>query len=326
MFALTRASFALAEGDAAPSVEEIKAAEVDFNRGREAYRTGNHAEAAEYFEGADGHAPNDRVLELAIGARDKAGHADRAATLAQLGLELYPKSERLRKVATPLVDKAQAKLLRVTIECSEACNLLDGARLVHGAPALRRVVFLTPGDHQIRAAWSDDRAATKGVTGAAGESVELQFAAPAIPVKEVAPAPVAAPVAAPTEDRGQEKPPSGLPPLVFWIGAGTTAALIGVTAWSGIDTVNNPGADAVRKNCVDLGDSCPDYQTGRGKQVRTNVLIGVTGALGVATAVVGVFATNWSGKAEKKASEAKASVTPWVSYDYGPSMGAAGRF
>ena len=158
---MSRSGFAHADGASAPSVDEIKAAEADFNRGREAYKGGSYAEAAEYFESADGHAPNERVLELAIEARNKAGNADRAATLAELGLETYPNSDRLRKVAAPLVERGRAQLVQVTIDCSEACSLADGTRLVHGSPAKRRIVFLTPGDHSIGASWSDDRAATK---------------------------------------------------------------------------------------------------------------------------------------------------------------------
>ncbi|MCC6526574.1 MAG: hypothetical protein IT373_28255, partial [Polyangiaceae bacterium] len=67
--------------------------------------------------------------------------------------------------------------------------------------------------------------------------------------------------------------------LVATVGVGAT------TIWSGVDTVKNPGADAVRAACQGLGSDCPEYQDGRQKQLRTNVLIGVTAGLGVLTAV-----------------------------------------
>jgi hypothetical protein len=326
VIALTAAASASAAGEeAALSVEEIKAAEVDFNKGREAYKGGNYVEAAEYFESADGHAPNDRVLELAINAREKAGNSDRAATLAQLGLDTYPTSDRLRKVAAPLVDKARTELLQVTIQCDQACNLLDGARLVHGPAATRRVVFLTPGDHTIRAAWSDDRAASKNVTGKAGESTTLEFVAPPIPKKpEVAAAATAAP--GPVQDHGVEEKPHGMSPTVFFIGAGATVVLGGLTVWSGIDTVNNPGADKVREECSKgLPDCQTLYDQGRAHQLRTNLLIGATSVVGVATAIVGAFFTNWSGESSESTA-ATASVSPWVSYQNGPAVGAVGRF
>jgi tetratricopeptide (TPR) repeat protein len=204
---------------AEPTVDDIKAAEADFNRGREAYKASEFVEAAEYFESADGHAPNEKVLELAISARDKAGNADRAATLGQLALETYPNSERLKKVAAPLVDKGRAELLQVTVECNEPCSLLDGARIVHGPPAARRVVFLTPGEHALHAGWSDERGLVQNVNGGAGETASLTFVAPPVPVKETSSDSATGSV---MQDRGTEATTRTLPPLYFYIGAGAT--------------------------------------------------------------------------------------------------------
>jgi hypothetical protein len=305
-----------------PSVDDIKAAEAEFNRGRESYRAGEFVEAAEHFESADGHAPNDKVLELAISARDKAGNEDRAATLAQLGLETYPNSERLKKVAAPLVDKARAELVQVTIECSEACTLLDGTRIVHGVPAERRIIFLTPGDHTMRAGWSDERTLSQNVTGAAGESSSLTFTAPPVPKKET---PLGASAGATGQDLGAGPSPLRvLNPLYFYIGAGATAVLGGVTIWSGIDTVNNPGKDKVRDACQRGLTSCDSlYNQGKSAELRTNLLIGATSLVGAATAVVGIFFTDWNGK---KKTDETATIVPWVSYDAGPAAGAMGRF
>jgi hypothetical protein len=118
--------------------------------------------------------------------------------------------------------------------------------------------------------------------------------------------------------------------MVFFVGAGLTAVLGGVTVWSGIDTVKNPGADRVKDECGTQGESCALYQQGRSKQRRTNVLIGVTAGVGVATALIGVLATDWSGG--KKSHEAVANrlrprvdVAPWASLD-GGGLQAVGRF
>ena len=51
-------------------------------------------------------------------------------------------------------------------------------------------------------------------------------------------------------------------PAVFIIGAGLTAVGAGLTIWSGIDTQNNPGADAVKADCVGQGTSCPRVPAG----------------------------------------------------------------
>ena len=315
------AAFARSAAASEPSVDDIKAAEAEFNQGREAYRAGDFAEAAEHFESADGYAPNDKVLELAISARDKAGNADRAATLAQLGLETYPNSERVKKVAAPLVDKARAELLQVTVECSEACTLLDGTRLVHGTAAARRVIFLTPGDHAIRAGWSDERTLSQNVSGAAGESASLTFTAPPIPKKET---PLSSGATTNGADTGVPSSMRVLNPLYLYIGAGATAVLGGVTIWSGIDTVNNPGKEKVRDACSRMQPNCNDlYNQGKNAELRTNLLIAATSVVGAATAVVGIFFTDFSGK---KKQDDTATIVPWISYDAGPAAGAMGRF
>jgi hypothetical protein len=91
------------------------------------------------------------------------------------------------------------------------------------------------------------------------------------------------------------------------VGAGTIV--------SGVDAKNNPGVDAVRRDCAGQGDSCPTYQRGLQAQLRTNILLGATAGLAVVTAVVGVFFTEWSPPA--KARTAGIDVSPF---------GISGRF
>jgi hypothetical protein len=81
---------------------------------------------------------------------------------------------------------------------------------------------------------------------------------------------------------------------VFVVLAGLTAIGAGATIASGVDAQNNPGADAVRRDCVGQGESCPEYQKGRDAQLRTNILLAGTIGLGVVTTGVGLFLTQWS--------------------------------
>ena len=60
-----------------------------------------------------------------------------------------------------------------------------------------------------------------------------------------------------------------------------TAGAGGVLAWSGVDTLQNPGAENVRKACAGKGPECPEYKLGLESQLRTNVLIGATAAAGM---------------------------------------------
>jgi hypothetical protein len=115
--------------------------------------------------------------------------------------------------------------------------------------------------------------------------------------------------------------------MVFYIGLATTAVLGGITTWSGIDTLNNPGTDAVENCTAPAGDPrCRDlFDLGKAHETRTNVLIGVTSVVGVTTGVIALFFTNWgddSAPAEKK----EARIMPVLGVSNGVTIGAVGRF
>ena len=130
-------------------------------------------------------------------------------------------------------------------------------------------------------------------------------------------------------DAGQDKPKkSGLPPTVFFVGAGATVILGGVTIWSGIDTMNNPGTERVSKECP-AGQpitNCPTYQLGLDHERRTNILIAATSVVGVTTAVIGLFFTNWGGDETPKSDKKDAFIMPVVGVSNGVNIGAVGRF
>jgi hypothetical protein len=316
--------------EAEPTPAQLRAAAEAFDRGREAYNSEHFAEAAEQFERADGSAPSATALDLAMKARDKAGDLDRAGTLAALALERYGDDPNIAKSAPEIVQRARASLYELTVVCKEPCELADGTQIVHGAPALQRTLFLTPGQHSLRVGWADGRTQSKSVEAIPGTNAELAF-------EPAAPEPVEAPVeAAPAPEPEPAPPPvesksKGWSPLVFWIGAGATVAAGGVTAWSGIDTVNNPGKERVKNECAAGDEECPLYQEGRSKQARTNVLLGVTGVLAVATGLVGALAVDWGGKPASAEARKKPHVAPFVNVpiaDAGKtfSIGARGRF
>jgi len=330
---LHSAAFARAAEDAAdPTPAQVRTAAEAFDRGREAYKTEDYVEAAEQFESADANAPSAAALELAIRARDKAGQLDRAATLAALALARHPDDPNIQKIAPPIVERAKAELFELNLKCDEACDVTVAGKIAPGRRATERTVFLISGTYAVRAGWSGDRSSSKSVEASKGGTGTLEFRAPQVPVE---PPPVATPIVAPPKAAEEEdQGTSGkLPPTVFWVGAGLTAVLGGVTVWSGIDTQNNPGPDRVREACTSGSSECDSlYNDGLGKQHRTNALLGVTAGLGVATAVVGLFFTDWGGSRKSSAEEAaKAhpkgfSIQPWVTVGAGASVGALGRF
>jgi len=336
-FALVLHSAGLAravEEASEPTPAQVRTAAEAFDRGREAYKTEDYVEAAEQFESADANAPSAAALELAIRARDKAGQLDRSATLAALALARHPDDPNIQKIAPAIVERAKAELFELDLKCDEACDVTVAGKITPGRRATERTIFLISGTYAVRAGWSGDRSSSKSVEASKGQAGTLEFSAPAV---VVAAAPVAAPVAtAPVKPEEEDQAASGkLPKTVFWIGAGLTAALGGVTLWSGIDTQNNPGPDRVRDACNAGSPDCQSlYDEGVGKQHRTNALLGATAGIGVATAVVGIFFTDWGGskKSGPSAVEAKKarpqgfSVQPWVALGSGASVGALGRF
>jgi hypothetical protein len=319
---------ACAQG-AEPTPAELRAAAEAFDRGREAYKEAHVAEAAGQFERADASAPSATALGLAIKARDKAGDLDRAGTLASLALERYPDDPEIQKIAPEVLGRAGAELYEARITCAEPCELADGTKIVHGVAAKRRTVFLSAGTHAIRAGFPDGRAQSKDVEATAGTSGEVTFEGPE-PEVAVPSEPEPEPMVAPPPESPPEEPKksSGLPPAVFFAGLGATVVAGGITVWSGLDTVKNPGADRVKAECAAGDKECPLYKDGQARQFRTNLLIGVTAVLGVGTGVLGAIGIDWSGGSkESPIDEAKGfHVEPWLAIGDGAAVGARGTF
>jgi len=323
------ASPAAAQDNAsAPTPAQVRAAAEAFDLGRQSYKDGRYAEAAEQFERADSNAPSSTALELAIRSRDKAGDLDRAGTLGALALSLYPDDENIAKIAPDVVSRAGAAAFELTVTCAEPCEIADGQQIVHGNAARQRTLFLSPGTHSLRAGYAGGKTESKSVDAVAGGSGSLDFGGPKVEAETPAEAPPPEPKEEPPPPAEEEPKSKGLPPTVVWIGAGATAVAGGVTIWSGLDTVNNPGADKVKAECPKADTSCALYKEGRSKQARTNILLGVTGGLAVATGVIAAIAVDWGPPSLPGVDSArhKSRVRPYFSWQNGPSIGARGSF
>jgi len=324
-----------------PTPAQIRAAAEAFDRGREAYKAEQFLTAAEQFERADANAPSDTALEFAMRSRDKANNPDRAATLAALALRRHPGHAGLQELASEILERHKGSLYELRVTCAEACDLTADSKIVHGAKALEHTVYLVPGQHSIVADFGKGRTGTQSAEATAGQRGELWFELPE-PPPEAAPAPAPAalpPAPPPADDEPREKPASsGWSPAVFWTGAAITAAAGAFTIWSGVDTINDPGADYVRDLCAEEGADGPNcqaaYNEGRDKQLRTNIAIGATALLGAATIVIGAFATDWGGgkseavrleRAPSRTALRDVRVSPWLGVNSG-GLGASGRF
>lgn len=333
-----------------PTPRDIEQAAKYFDDGRAAFRKENYVEAAEAFEKADALAPNPKVLLLAIQSRELGGHVARAATLAALAEQRHPKDPLFTDLGD-LLKTAREGLHFLTVTCESPCQITVGNRLVHGAAATRRYLFLEEGKYRIRASWGQGEALSKyyeasnGTRGklrfeASGEGEEAGYDEPAEASRpesndndesssdaqasateggegdwgdgedwgdaEAEPEPAKPEPIEPAESASSDQ--GGVSTTVFWSGVAATGILAGVSTWSGIDTLQHPGTDAVVARCVGLGESCPEYQEGLQNQLRTNILWGVTGGVGVITALIGVFWTDWDGSPAKPEQSAKVTL------------------
>lgn len=303
--------------DNAPSAAQLRTAAEQFDLGVEAYKQRAYEQAASHFEAADSAVPSAKTLRLSIRARVEAGQASRAATLAALARLRYPGDEATGKIARETLDKLAPRLHEVHVTCGSPCVLAVGARVVPGEPRDRWVVFLDPGKAEVRASFSDTvAAAPRSLVAKAGGMDELSFE------PEEEPGPVAPPKKdTPLKKDAPEEPkPKGISPAFFGVSLAVTAGLGATTIWSGVDTLTNPGVDAVKAACQGKGEGCPLYQEGLSKQRRTNVLIGATAGVAAVTVVFAVF-TRWRG-AKKKPVEPLAAVVDGG----GALLGARGVF
>ncbi len=333
-----------AAGQADPA--KLKAASESFEAGAKAFKDGRYEEAAAHFESADEAVPSAKALRLAMRSRREAKQVSRAATLAALALERYPDDPETKTFASDVALELSGKLHRLDISCVSPCVLSstgpDGrSRVVHGTPNTRWTLYVEPGYPTVAASFvvGDLQAPEQKVAAKAGGSSTLRFVpdggatgptqpTKTTPSKTTEPKPGGDGAAPPGEPDGPSETDdarasvdlasegSGLSPVFFFVGLAATAGLGGVTVWSGIDTQNDPGPDAVREACVGLGTDCPAYQDGQAKELRTNVLIGATAGAAVLTTAVGLFLTDWGGSSAPSADAAVTRV--WVDVLGGP--------
>jgi hypothetical protein len=330
-FSIT-SSLLAADGDdaRAPKAADLRIAAELFDEGRTAFKAAAYSEAAEHFEAADARAPSGNALVLAMRSRAEAGQFAKAATLAELIIVRHADNPELVAQAERVIAENSPQLGRIDIFCPEICELVIDLKLVHGKGRPLWRVYVEPGKHTIVANFSKDRDAAIETEAIAGGVYPLTLQATPEPPK----APTEVPRSLPT---GNSKvvpstvaPQSRkLKPLYFWVGVGTTVLLGGVTTWSAFDTKYNPGKEKVREECVGQGTECPLYQEGQRKEVRTNVLIGGTLVLALATAVTGIFATDFNRKSstpQRGAPNWSLRPVAYVGFDYQTIIGAEGRF
>lgn len=298
---------ALGAADDAQDPEAKAKAAARFKEGEKAFKRHEYSTAAKAFEEAYDIAPHPAAIFNAATAYQKAGDLVRAANLCARYLKDAPETDARREKANALIGELIPKLGRIELEDRGAKNLeLDGA------PAKESLIYVDAGDHLVSGEFGDKTVQRK-ITVVAGSLVKVALDPPkreSSKLEEEADEDAPAPPA----DKGRDGKGKPLSPTWFYVGLGATGVLGAVTIWSGLDT--NKARDAYAENPTQSG-----LDEGKSKQSRTNLLLGVTAAAGVGTAVIGLFFTDWKG--QKKPAPAPADAELLVSPGF---VGARGRF
>ena len=245
---------------------------------------GGSADAAAELARADALVPNATTLALALRAAMRIDDPVLVMTLVERA-ELRPPDGALLGASRTARDRFEKRTGRLTIVCPpprECSAEVDGAVVQVGA-----TLWTTAGGPHHRPARARERALEhRTVHVDAGASIEAH----PLPLAEP-PSPLPLP-GRPVEQRDTPKPAGrqpasrGLSPAWFWIGAGASVVLGGVSAASAFETKNRYAAytTPTRRR---MGRSA-----GLASELRTNVLFGVIGhAAAVATtAGLGLFA------------------------------------
>ncbi len=267
--------------------EAVAAASAAFREGQSAQLAGDYARAAEMFELADDSAPSPAALRSAIRNRRAAGHNARAATLAAEAVARYPDDAETREVADSVLSLLAPSLGHVTLRCAPACTAVIDRHAVLESAASSIEVYVDPGAHSVTASWSTGEPVTESFEIAAGATRELSLAAPTPVVDE--PPPPDEPTdeelmaqRVPIDVPPRDAPSRGITPIVFGALMGLTAVSAGVLIWSGVDVLD------ARDQYV-RAPTMARYEDGLSREVRTNVLIGVTSGLALGTLIVAFF-------------------------------------
>lgn len=284
-FALAAAATTLPSLAHAEPPDRASAKEA-YDRGLEAHERGDEQTAAEEFARADALSPSPVALQAAL---DAAIGADDAA----LGAELLERSKRapptptLASSITAAHLKFRGRAGRVRVTCPTGARCV--ARMDERPIDVDKDVWATTGKHSI-VVDVDGKAQRKIVDVTADGPVDVT------PVGAPGRAPSGEPAATPVETPPPRREGEGLPRIFFYGGVGLTVGLAGVTTYFALDTKSE------HDRFEDLGcarTSFPECasikRSGVSGQHVTNVMLVLTGASAVATAVVGAVFTNWKG-------------------------------
>jgi hypothetical protein len=313
------------DASAASAEAKARAAEL-FEQGVRQFSGAQYDAAARSFLEADALVPNARALVNGITAARRAGMHLMAARAAQSALARTDVDTGSAALAREALAEAGHNLSLVELSCTPApCSItVDGWAIAPGSQ------YLAPGTHDFAAMGGGDASASEHLTSVAGASyrVSLTLQAepppppPSTPVAKethetpspIAPAPIAptpiasAPITPPPPHEEGSRAGTSLSPAVFYAGAAGTAVLVGLTIWSGVDTLS-------AKSAVEA-DPSKDWGHVQHLALRTDVFLASAVVLGAATGAAGIWLVDWG-----SGGHVSAAICP-----SGAAVRAEGRF
>jgi hypothetical protein len=269
-----------------PSAGDRAAAGEAYDRGTAALLAHDYARAATMFETAYRLAPSAPALIQAIRAREHTGDSLRAASLALRLDALYGSDRQAARQARTTLEHARGQYLRVDVSCDATCTIEND-----GTVEDYTSFFVDPASpHTVRASFDTGAADAQTTSGAAGETQSMSFARP----PEPPPAEVA--VIEPPPDDGTPPPPppapppsggGGVHPAVFVTLAALTVVSGGILIWSAVDMYGGVPAYMANPTMAALQD-------GQSRELRTDIMWGVTGAFAAASVILAIV-TDWGG-------------------------------
>ncbi|HEY6080611.1 MAG TPA: tetratricopeptide repeat protein [Polyangiaceae bacterium] len=279
-----------------PEQDPVICGRRHFETGTAAFERGDYPAATSAFEAALAQRPHAVIrfnlgLSLARSGRPKAAIEQLALVEAdaEADKELRGRAERERRSAQQSLARVSFRLTDPSHESVE----LDGAAI---EVRVDEELSLDPGNHRVRVISGSSVVLDQELELAPGERVELRVGERSRRI-DVVVVPAAAPPPPPIPPPLTAAPPaSGVSPAWLYAGAGATLVVTGLTVWSGIDTKH--ALDDYERDLPNLSPAEADerLQQGHALELRTNLLLAGSIALGVGTAVLGIWFVDFGDK------------------------------
>lgn len=311
------ATVAMAPATESRSGDDVPKAAKAYRQAQQAELSEEYALASDLYELADSLAPTAEALR---GAVRMALAAERWAVAAEHAVALkrrYPDDKKSLELAEQTLDRTRPLLNEVAVDCGGTdCTVLVDGKTARIEPGPKHTLFVGAGAHELAGGYPSGTSKEVAIQAEAGGISKVVFVPPVVTSSPTTtanePTPASGSTKAPADTQDEPKPAKSwqrLPPWVFGVGTVATIGLGVGTAVSGIQ------AQRAGKEFDENGRTQALYDKANKLEIQTNILFGVTAAVGVATILFAVF-TDWKRGSRKR--RATARLTP------GPTFAGSG--